>query len=116
MVPVPPQLVGNDLVPLQNLPTLLPGPIREEDRLKVLVTGAAGLLGHDVWKLFEGKHDLIALGRSRVPWIDAPRFRECDLTNAAHTYAVVTKENPEVIVHCAAFNDVDGAQSRPEQA
>jgi dTDP-4-dehydrorhamnose reductase len=84
--------------------------------MKVLVTGAAGLLGHDVWSLFERKHDLIALGRTQAPWIDAPRFRECDLTNAAHTYAVVTKENPEVIVHCAAFNNVDAAERQPEQA
>ncbi len=84
--------------------------------MKVLVTGSAGLLGHDVWRLFERKHDLIALGRTQAPWVDAPRFRECDLTNAAHTYAVVTKENPEVIVHCAAFNNVDGAEKDPESA
>src|SRR5204863_510293 len=42
-------------------------------------------------------------------------FRECDLTNAAHTYALVTKENPEVIVHCAAYNNVDAAESHPEE-
>lgn len=84
--------------------------------MKVLVTGSAGLLGHDVWQLFEQKHELIALGRTQAAWVDSARFRECDLTNAAHTYAVVTKENPEVIVHCAAFNDVDGAESHPDQA
>jgi dTDP-4-dehydrorhamnose reductase len=84
--------------------------------MKVLVTGAAGLLGHNVWTLFERKHDLVALGRTQAPWVDTARFRKCDLTNAAHTYAVVTKENPEVIIHCAAFNDVDGAEAHPEQA
>ena len=84
--------------------------------MKVLVTGSAGLLGHDVWKLFEVKHDLVALGRTQAPWVDAARFRECDLTNAALTYAIVTKENPEIIVHCAAFNDVDGAESKADEA
>ncbi len=84
--------------------------------MKVLVTGASGLLGHDIWKLFERKHELTALGRSRAPWMDASQFRECDLTNAAHTYAVVTKENPEIVVHCAAYNNVDQAETHPEEA
>ena len=84
--------------------------------MKVLVTGSAGLLGHDVWRLFEKKHDLVVLGRTMAPWIGAERFRECDLTNAAHTYAVVTKENPEIIVHCAAYNNVDGAEAHPDDA
>lgn len=82
--------------------------------MKVLVTGSAGLLGHDVWTLFERKHDLIALGRTQAPWVGAERFRTCDLTNAAHTYALVTKENPEVIVHCAAYNNVDAAETHAE--
>jgi dTDP-4-dehydrorhamnose reductase len=84
--------------------------------MKVLITGSAGLLGHDVWKLFEIKHDLVALGRTQAAWVERKRFRECDLTNAALTYALITKENPEVIVHCAAFNNVDGAEADPDAA
>src|SRR5581483_5394970 len=84
--------------------------------MKVLVTGSAGLLGHDVWSLFERKHDLVALGRTLAPWVGQERFRECDLTNAAHTYALVTKENPEVVVNCAAYNNVDEAEKTPEDA
>jgi dTDP-4-dehydrorhamnose reductase len=82
--------------------------------MKVIVTGASGLLGHDVWKLFETKHDLVALGRTQAAWVDRPRFRECDLTNAAHTYALLTKENPEIVVHCAAYNHVDKAEADPD--
>jgi dTDP-4-dehydrorhamnose reductase len=84
--------------------------------VKILVTGSAGLLGHDVWRLFEHKHDLMALGRTQAAWVDSPRFRSCDLTNAALTYATITKENPELVVHCAAYNDVDGAESDPDAA
>ena len=84
--------------------------------MKVLVTGSAGLLGHDVWRLFEAKHEMVALGRTPAPWVGAERFRECDLTNAAHTYALVTKENPEIVVHCAAYNNVDDAETHPEDA
>ena len=84
--------------------------------MKVLVTGSSGLLGHDVWKLFERKHELVALGRTQAPWVGAERFQECDLTNAARTYALVTKINPEVVVHCAAYNNVDAAESAPDDA
>lgn len=78
--------------------------------MKVLVTGASGLLGHDVWRLLEKEHEVMGIGRQRPAWADAPRWRECDLTNAALTYAAVTKENPEVVIHCAAYNNVDGAE------
>ncbi len=84
--------------------------------MKILVTGAAGLLGHDVCHLFEQKHEVVAIGRTRPAWVAGERFHECDLTNAALTYATVTKENPEIIVHCAAYNDVDGAEKDPDQA
>lgn len=84
--------------------------------MKVLITGASGLLGHDLWKLLELKHELVALGRTRASWIDPARYRECDLTNAARTYTVITKENPEVVIHAAAYNNVDGAESEPDAA
>lgn len=84
--------------------------------MKVLITGANGLLGHDIWRLFEHKHDLISLARNPSPWVGEERFRQCDLTNAALTYAIITKENPELVIHCAAFNDVDRAESDPDTA
>lgn len=84
--------------------------------MKVLLTGASGLLGHDLWKLFEKKHELLAVGRTRGTWIAPELFRECDLTNAAHTYALITKENPEIVIHCAAYNNVDAAETDPTPA
>lgn len=84
--------------------------------MKIILTGAAGLLGHDVWRLFEHKHELIAIGRTQAPWIGADRFRSCDLSNAALTYSIITKENPDLVVHCAGYNNVDGAESDYEAA
>lgn len=84
--------------------------------MKIIVTGSSGLLGHEVWNLLERDHDLVALGRQQPGWVDTPRFRTCDLTNAALTYSLVTKENPEVIVHCAAYNHVDAAEENFEAA
>jgi dTDP-4-dehydrorhamnose reductase len=84
--------------------------------MKILVTGAAGMLGQDVWKLFGERHDLIGLDRVQAPGVDSAHWRSCDLTNAAQTYDVITKANPEVVVHCAAYNNVDAAEANPDDA
>jgi len=84
--------------------------------MKIIVTGAGGLLGHDVWSVFEPRHTLVALGRTQPPYVATAQWRSCDLTDAARTYSVVTKENPDMIVHCAAYNNVDGAETDLEAA
>lgn len=84
--------------------------------MKVLVTGAAGLLGQDVCRVFSLNHDIIAIGRTQPASIPPAQWRTCDLRDAAQTYQVVTRENPDLIVHCASFNDVDGAEANPEEA
>jgi len=84
--------------------------------VKVLVTGAAGMLGHDVWQLFSQRHELVAIDIVPPAWVDAGRWKKCDLTNAAQAYSIITKENAEVVVHCAAYNNVDGAEANPDDA
>jgi len=84
--------------------------------VKVIVTGSAGLLGHDVWGAFEKNHELFALGRTQPPWVSTAQWVSGDLTDAGKTYATVTRVNPDLIVHCAAYNQVDLAQSHPEDA
>jgi dTDP-4-dehydrorhamnose reductase len=42
--------------------------------------------------------------------------RALDITDPAAVAAAVEAAPPDVIVNCAAFNDVDGAEERPEQA
>ena len=74
----------------------------------VLVTGAGGQLAHYVARAFAGSDagsDVVALSR-----------RALDITDPAAVAAAVAAAAPDVIVNCAAFNDVDGAEDRPEQA
>ena len=53
---------------------------------------------------------------TRPAWIPIAQWTACDLTDASKTYAAVTRVNPDLIVHCAAYNQVDLAQSQPEEA
>ena len=72
--------------------------------MRVLVTGAAGQLGHDV----------LALLRTRGIECRGADLAEFDLTDGAAAKAFVTAYAPTVIVHCAAYTNVDKAESEPE--
>ena len=74
--------------------------------MRVLVAGAAGMLGLDVLRAGErAGHELIGLARP-----------ELDITNEASVTAAIERARPEAIVNCAAWTDVDGAESSPEAA
>jgi dTDP-4-dehydrorhamnose reductase len=74
--------------------------------MKVLVTGAAGMLGRDVM-LAAGNagHDIVGFGRS-----------ELDVADAAALAKKFDLERPDVVINCAAWTDVDGAESAEEAA
>jgi dTDP-4-dehydrorhamnose reductase len=71
---------------------------------RVLVTGAGGQLAHWIGRAF-ADHHVVALDR-----------RALDITDPGAVARTVADAAPAVIVNCAAFNDVDGAEDRPEQA
>ena len=74
--------------------------------MKVLVTGAAGMLGRDVM-LAAGNagHDVVGFGRA-----------ELDVTDAAALERKFDLERPDVVINCAAWTDVDGAEEAEEAA
>jgi dTDP-4-dehydrorhamnose reductase len=68
------------------------------------VTGAAGRLGATIVDVFRDA-EVIAHTRSSL-----------DITDAAAVSHAVSDARPDVIINCAAFNDVDGAESAPLDA
>jgi dTDP-4-dehydrorhamnose reductase len=74
--------------------------------VKVLVTGAGGMLGREaVRQLHERGHDVVACDR-----------RALDITDAAQASAVCAAARPEAVLHCAAFTNVDAAEADRKQA
>jgi len=74
--------------------------------VKLLVTGAAGMLGHDVCEVARrAGHEPLA--------IDLP---ELDITDAAAVDAYFRRRRPDAVLNCAAWTDVDGAETHSEQA
>ena len=72
--------------------------------MKVLVTGYAGQLGWDTVHLLEARG-------IECRGVDQQDF---DLTDSEAVKAFVRSCRPTAIVHCAAYTDVDKAESQPE--
>lgn len=72
--------------------------------MKYLITGASGQLGFDV------KRELLNRGVSEDD-IATPRSSELDITDAKVVEKYVENFYPNVIIHCAAYTNVDGAES-----
>jgi dTDP-4-dehydrorhamnose reductase len=74
--------------------------------LRVLVTGAGGMLGRDLVSLAEeAGHDVTGLAHD-----------ELDITDAASVEGAVRAEQPEAVINSAAWTDVDGAEDDLEGA
>jgi dTDP-4-dehydrorhamnose reductase len=69
--------------------------------MRLLVTGAAGMLGHEV--VAAGAR----LGHEVVAW-DLP---ECDLTDGDGTLDAIRRLEPRAVINCAAYTNVDGAEA-----
>jgi dTDP-4-dehydrorhamnose reductase len=78
--------------------------------MKVLVTGAQGMLGADVCLAMErAGHKVAATGiRSGALLLD--------ITDVAVVRAVLFQQKPDVVIHCAAYTDVDGAETNRDDA
>jgi dTDP-4-dehydrorhamnose reductase len=71
---------------------------------RVLVTGAAGQLGSFVTRSFADR-EVVPLGRAAL-----------DISDPDAVARAVAEVRPAVILNCAAFNDVDGAEDAPSAA
>jgi dTDP-4-dehydrorhamnose reductase len=67
--------------------------------MRLLVTGAAGMLGRDVVAAAED-HEVVALARA-----------DLDITDADAVKAAIEAARPDAIINCAAWTDVDGAEA-----
>jgi dTDP-4-dehydrorhamnose reductase len=73
--------------------------------MRVLVLGAGGMLARDLIRAAPPGTELLA-----------PPESEADVTNEAVMVRAVTDANPDVIVNCAAYTNVDGAEAERERA
>lgn len=74
--------------------------------MKVLVTGARGLVGRAMVSYSATQGDRVAaFGHSSL-----------DIADEAKVTAVFDRERPDVVINCGAWTDVDGCELDPERA
>lgn len=88
--------------------------------MKVLVTGIAGQLGHDVMnelhkRGYEGVGSDVApkySGADDGTAVTKMDYIQMDITNSEEVTEAIKKVNPDVVVHCAAWTAVDLAEEK----
>jgi dTDP-4-dehydrorhamnose reductase len=74
--------------------------------MRILITGAGGMLGSDLRRAAEGAgYGTIALSHAQL-----------DIADPEAVADAVAAGAPDVVVNCAAWTDVDGAEARPADA
>jgi dTDP-4-dehydrorhamnose reductase len=73
--------------------------------MKVLIIGAEGMLGHDLEAVLGVEHE-----------ISTTTIHTLDITDLEKTVKTIGDINPDVVVHAAAFTDVDGSEERADLA
>lgn len=73
-----------------------------KDKLKVVVTGAEGMLGRDVSWFLKGPCEVIPLARDRM-----------DITSWTSVVGLIGDIGPDWVINCAAVTDVNGAEKNP---
>lgn len=68
--------------------------------VKILVTGANGMLGQDLCPILEDNgYDII---ETDIHNLDITDYKACK--------SIISKEKPEIVIHCAAYTNVDKAE------
>lgn len=74
--------------------------------MKILITGAGGQLGRE-WVHFLGdsSHNVVPLGSS-----------DLDISDSDAIHTRFSDEKPDLLINCAAYTNVDGAEDHQEEA
>lgn len=86
--------------------------------MKILITGSSGMLGTELCGVLKTGHDIAG-----IDIVDPPaagprpqRFYEASITDRGQIEGIFGKEKPDLVIHTAAWTDVDACEKEPEKA
>ncbi len=77
--------------------------------MKVLVTGAGGMLGRLVCSELAPEHQVL-------PTDVVDGCERLDISDVPSTFDTLARFRPELVIHCGAMTDVDGCEREPDEA
>jgi dTDP-4-dehydrorhamnose reductase len=86
--------------------------------MRILVTGANGLLGYKLIQLLSKQPHIYTIATARKKISHLPEhviFCELDITDADQTKDVISVMKPDVVIHTAAMTNVDQCEAEREQ-
>jgi dTDP-4-dehydrorhamnose reductase len=83
---------------------------------RVLITGVSGFLGHYTVLSLRDRHQVLGTYHRHAPDLDGCELAGVDVADAAEVRTALAAFHPDVVVHAAAFGDVDGCERAPEEA
>ena len=83
---------------------------------KILITGAEGQLGISLQRKFRDKFDIYPTDKITSESGNSLSSKNLDITERGDVETIINEINPDIIINCAAYTDVDGSERNKEQA
>ena len=83
-----------------------------------MITGSSGMLGKALCQQLSDRYEIVGLDINKAEGRKhrIERFIECDIVDRERTVASIVSVNPDIVIHAAAYTDVEGCQRNPEKA
>lgn len=84
--------------------------------MRILITGATGLLGSELMRQLDGQCDLVGWARRVEPTQQSQGLESVDITDEQAVEEGISRFKPDFVVHTAALSDVDACELDPKTA
>ena len=84
--------------------------------MKILITGANGMLGSSLCRLYHKKHQVYALHRDKECFTACLADYSLDLTDTSKVGEVFNQINPDLVIHCASLTSLERCEQNPDLA
>jgi len=84
--------------------------------MKIIITGANGMLGSSLCRLYREEHEVIALHRDEECYTSCFTDHSLDLSNSIRLKNIISKIKPDILVHCGGLTSIDFCEKEPLRA
>jgi len=88
------------------------------EALKIVITGISGMLGVDLYQTLREEYEVVGFDLKEFPSTPffPPPVQRGDITRIDEVKRAFHELTPDLVVHTAAYTDVDGCEKNPDKA